>query len=202
MGSTCENPLSDATAISFVLFAASMFIRVPSYIQKVHADETIKLQKEFERVRNEPAFIDRIESAGVPRSALNRATVQAEASYTLRSAIRRLDIPAVPFANMSWQFLKAPTGIYFITGDQPVVHLNPGIAHALFEVELHDPAIEVTFPLSRTMCAFGSWKVQRERYRLTDEATVRIVNYRTWQSAVRYLYSPTNSCPRWGNNRS
>jgi hypothetical protein len=197
-----ENPLSEATAVAFVLFAASMFIRVPSYIQKVRADETIKLQKEFERVRNEPAFIAKVESIGLGRSVSNHAIVRADDSYALLSAIRGLIIPADPFARMSWYFLKAPPGNYFITGDSPVVHLNPNITHAPFEVDLQDPDIEVTFPFSRTLCALGKWETQQERYRMANEETVRIVNYRTWQAAVRYAYSPANSCPRWDGSET
>ncbi len=76
-------------------------------------------------------------------------------NYVLTKAIRELNVAAIPFALMAWQFLKAPAGMFFITGDHPVVHCNPSIKHALFEIPLEDVAIEVTFPLSRTMCAIG-----------------------------------------------
>jgi hypothetical protein len=192
-----ENPLSNETAFAFVLFAASMFIRVPKYLERVDFIETQKMRTAFEQARKEEDFIARAESVGVPRAVLDYARVEADPSYTLQKAIRGLEVAAIPFAQMAWQFLKAPAGMYFITGGHPVVHCNPNIQHALFEIGLEDSAIEVTFPLSRTMCAFGRWNEMQDRYRLVDAETVQAINYRTWLAAGRYVYSPINGCQLW-----
>ncbi len=192
-----ESPPSDDTAVAFVLFAASMFIRVPGYVGMVGAAETEKMRVDFERLRDDPEFIARVESAGIHRKALDHARVEADRNYVLLKAIRELNVPAVPFALMSWQFLKAPAGIYFITGDHPVVHCNPEIEHALFQIPLQDRSIEVTFPLSRTVCAFGKWSGQQGWYRSVDSEAVRIVNRRHLQAAGRYIYSPINDPQLW-----
>lgn len=192
-----ENSIPQETFINFVKFAATMFIRVPGYIEMVGAVETDKLRAEFERVRNDPEFIARAESAGVRRDALAHARVEADRNYVLTKAIRELHIPAIPFASMSWQFLKAPTDVHFLTGDHPVVHCNPNIEHAMFEIPLDDPAIEVTFPLSRTLCALGKWTEQQGWYRPVNSETVRSVNRRHLKASVRYIYSPTNDPQLW-----
>ncbi|MEI9865866.1 MAG: DUF4238 domain-containing protein [Limisphaerales bacterium] len=64
-----EYSISQEAFIAFVKFAASMFIRVPGYIETVGVAETNKLRAEFERVRNDPEFIARVESAGIHRDA-------------------------------------------------------------------------------------------------------------------------------------
>ena len=59
---------------------------------------------------------------------------------------------------MKWVFLCAPEGKHFFTSDDPVCCWPPDESEPLGTVGPASECVEITFPLTRKICAFASWE--------------------------------------------
>jgi hypothetical protein len=95
-------------------------------------------------------------------------------------------------ARMEWHFLVAPPGNYFFTSDNPVCCWPPpGTSGIYRSVGPSHRGVEITFPLSRRVCAFAAWKpFSANEYAVASVQQVDAVNYRTIASGWHFLYGP------------
>jgi len=96
----------------------------------------------------------------------------------------------VALANMHWSLCVAPTGAFFITGDAPLcvfVPTRPG--HAMFGGGMALPGVEITFPISPSLCLLVTWRARQRRMRVDGEF-VDERNRRTAHMAERFVISP------------
>jgi hypothetical protein len=92
--------------------------------------------------------------------------------------------------NMRWEFLIAPTGVYFVTSDNPVVLLDLKNTSNFFGDGFRSsPSVEMTFPLSPQYCLLGTWRNGKERYKLVTSERVKAINLRTCNSSSKHVYS-------------
>jgi len=94
---------------------------------------------------------------------------------------------------MKWVFLVAPTNRCFFTSDDPLYcWARPDKRGPFGAVGTANPNVEITFPLSRSVCAFGGWQSPFPRlYNQVRADTVDQINSRTVESAWRFVYGPT-----------
>jgi Protein of unknown function (DUF4238) len=182
---------------AFCLFAASMMVRVPNYIANTKAVLTKLLQRGFDIMKyHDEEFRRRCSEKGVPLEVIEAARVSsATRDAALTFSLAAFDVPAKIFARMYWLFLhSAPTEL-FATSDNPVFYCDPQHRPSGFlnGVGLANATIEVTFPLSRNICALGTWHPSSVLHSNVQSEIVDLVNERTIGAALRFVYSPRKS---------
>lgn len=186
-----QRPLNQTEWRAFQVFAGSMSVRVPAFINNFHDHLSEVMGHAFEITKHSPDFIKRAGELGVSRESLANYRATADRDFSLLLCLQAMDTPIRLFSEMSWQFLHAPAPAYFITGDNPVFHCAPARdQRTIYPPGLADKDIEVTFPLSRAVCAIGTWHASENLYRPIDAKTVEVINSRTAGAAKRYLYGP------------
>jgi len=183
-------PLTPEEWAAFFTFAGSMSVRVPAFINNLHNFTSELYSFMFEIMKTNPKLREEWARKGIPPGSLDKVTVAADRDQPLLLSLQSMGTPIQLFSRMNWQFLTATAPDYFITGDVPVFHCAPGRGKAIFPPGLADRDIEITFPLSRTTCAFGTWRPVKALYRLADGPTAELVNARTAAAARRYLFGP------------
>jgi hypothetical protein len=183
--------------IAFCLFAASMMVRVPNYIANTQSMLTKLFQRSFDIMKHhDDEFRERCLKRGLPLEVLESAHVSsATRDAALTFSLASFHIPGKIFTRMSWQFLHSAPGSLFATGDNPVFYCDPEHQPSglLTGVGLADRTIEVTFPLSRNVCALGTWYETVRLHVDVEPKTVDLVNARTVGAALRFVYSSKNS---------
>jgi hypothetical protein len=98
------------------------------------------------------------------------------------------------FARMKWGLFYAPPGKHFFTSDDPVCcWAKPDKRGPFGAVGPANTHVEITFPLTRNICAFGNWKTCLEKlYNPLPADAVDAINYRTVQNGYRFIYGPAN----------
>ena len=89
---------------------------------------------------------------------------------------------------MHWQFLTSDNA-ELVTSDRPVCVLNPQ-STTFFGQGLAAPEIEVTLPLSPSVCLLGTWK-PGPLTRAIDERTAEEINRRTIGGAIEDVFAST-----------
>jgi hypothetical protein len=138
---------------------------------------------------------------GIPKEELREWMLNPDKNYTIKTnpqhnlalALEFLqDFPKV-FFGMRWAFLKATDQYKFLSGDNPLYYLDPTHNLRSFNgVGLFDKNIEVTLPLSKEMCAFGSWK-HKEDYIQAKNQWIKNINRRTAIASLRFVFASERS---------
>lgn len=182
---------------TFILFTASMFGRSPIAFRNAKAMFDGIFQRMFENsVAFDREFVQRCVARGVPLEALEAAKIEPEQGATMLAALDGfIGASAQIFAPMEWHFFHAPEESLFCTGDNAVFHCAPDASPGPFGARpgLGHPSTEVTFPLSRRICAFGVWKPWRSLHSEASAEMVTEINIRTIRASLRYVYSGMRS---------
>ena len=95
---------------------------------------------------------------------------------------------------MHWEFLHSAADAPFVTGDNPVFNCDPEHKPGFLQgVGLANRTIEVTFPLSRTVCALGMWRGDEILHKDVGANEVDVLNPRTVGASLRFVYSSEKS---------
>ncbi|MEC0094349.1 DUF4238 domain-containing protein [Paenibacillus macquariensis] len=122
----------------------------------------------------------------------DRYTIEVPQERSIQLMIDLAEKISEVIFNMRWEFLIAPSGVYFVTSDNPVVLLNPKNTSNFFGDGFRSsPSVEMTFPLSPKCCLLGTWPKGKERYKLVTSERVRAINLRTCNSSSKHVYSCT-----------
>lgn len=191
-----HRPLTETEWKAFYVFAGLMLVRVPRFVSTVDDVISNVVGAGFEMLQQSPQFVKACKEQGVPAEILPYFKAQANRDYSLSLCLDSMDLPVELFSQMGWAFLKAPANETFLTGDNPVTYRIPGRAKSFYGVGLGDQDVEVTFPLSRNLCAVGAWKEPAKAYVEVTAKEVRIANACTARAAKRYLYCARND-PRF-----
>jgi hypothetical protein len=165
--------------------------RGPKRVQRLNEFLGSVYQLVYQHLRNNAHLKAGIAAQGIdPGKFLDKHELKPGRGAALLTSLSEIDFSESLFAKMKWNFLKAPPSKFFITGDAPVT-LWSSRERSLFPPALADTDIEVTLPLSRSVCAFGCWGPPfPELYRAVPEDVVKAVNGSTLTGAARFVYSP------------
>ncbi|MCK4303100.1 MAG: DUF4238 domain-containing protein [Candidatus Eisenbacteria sp.] len=95
--------------------------------------------------------------------------------------------------SLRWSMCDAPSGYHFLTCDSPVVSFAPtSRGRAQFGAGFVNPRLEVTFPISPSVCLFLHRKGRQNRWRCSRRL-VSEINRRTAAMAHEYIFSGVNS---------
>jgi hypothetical protein len=168
-----------------------MSVRVPAFINNFHDHLSEVMGHAFEITKHSPDFVRRAGELGISRESLANYEATADRDFSLLICLQEMSTPIRLFSEMRWEFVQAPAPAYFVTGDNPVFPCAPGRERrSIYPPGLADKDIEITFPLSRGVCAVATWHTSGSLYRPIDAKTVEVINSRTAGATKRYLYGP------------
>lgn len=91
-------------------------------------------------------------------------------------------------AHMQWSVFQAPSGMRFLTCDNPYFEVNPKSRSWHDQAGLFNPDIEITVPLSSTQFLFISHqKTKGGMYRMASEKQWKTLNYRVFLSMQNFI---------------
>lgn len=192
-----RQPLSIRAWSTFFLFADLQRSRCPGNLASTQSflDAIYKLV--FESWKNSPDFDDTVKKDGMNPDEVRAVKLESVAHRddALMPLIKGFwsGNGARTLSRMKWVFLLAPSNKFFFTSDNPFCCWAPPDKRGPFDsVGTANASVEVTFPLSRSVCAFGGWQSLFPRlYNQVRGDTVDGINTRTVDSAWRFVYGPT-----------
>jgi hypothetical protein len=187
-----SKPLTPKEWASFHLFAASLLVRVPAFVKPLQDFSTRIFQHTFELMKGNPKVLKEWQEKGIPIESLQNVQVEAEHSHALALCLDSMETPRQIFSKLGWLFLKAPADHFFITCDRPVSYYSPTAAKSIYPPGLAMRDIEVTFPLSKSVCAMGAWGAFKELYKEVSPEVVQGVNCRVANTGREFLYGSRN----------
>ncbi len=93
------------------------------------------------------------------------------------------------FCVMKWHFLRSDSERCFITSDAPVVMHNPNNKDPFVRYGYAERAIQIIFPINRTLCLLAGW-TGKDGYYVVNRDVVQEMNTKIAQHARRFLFSP------------
>lgn len=201
--------LTEDERVTFAVFVSSMMVRVPNLRNNIRSStaDMIKNLTAFIAAHKEnfTGMIERYkketgQKIDIPVEELRQwaadpenYTVEVDQQYATGMALSLMDRFVPIFFNMKWAFLKATGDFNFMTGDNPLHYTDP--THDFrspYGVGLFSRNIQVTLPLSKGICAFGTWE-GAEGYIKVGSQQVKNVNRRTVISSVRFVFADAKS---------
>ena len=186
-------PLSDEEKVIFSQYMMVMWKRVPKHKKWVKDKAPEIMNPVFERVEQElielgkkyPEKIDLVEKRKKELSEI-RENKEDELIYDIW--LNNLPPDKTPqsvdvLSQMTWRFLIADEGQFFLTSDNPLFFFNwMGIGKEISEV---------TFPITKKIALWATWRSDiSEGFLSTSSQAVKEINRRTASIAAQYLYSP------------
>jgi hypothetical protein len=193
----------------FALFVASMMVRVPNMrdnIQKSTGEMTKHIsvfmashKENFERIMQKYEA-DTGKQIGMNVEELRQwmknpdnYNVTVDKQYSTATALSLLEDFARVFFQMKWAFLTATDDYKYMAGDNPLRYIDPTHnPHSFYGVGLANKNIEVSLPLSKEICAFGSWK-HKEGYLQANNQHVKHLNRMTVIASVKFVFADKKS---------
>jgi len=204
-----EDTLSINDRIVFSLFVASMMVRVPNMRENIrkstgemikhisvfmtsHKDKFERMMERYERDTGKEIGMNVEELRQWMRNSDNY-NVTVDKQYATAMALSLLESFAKVFFQMKWAFLKATDDYKYLTGDNPLKYIDPTHnPRSYYGVGLANKNIEVSLPLSKEVCAFGSWK-HREGFLQANNQHVKHLNRMTVMASVKFVFADRRS---------
>jgi len=177
----------------FFAFVAIQEARCPSTLRTIHDFQRQIHQSGFEMVCNRSVeFRKKLTHAGVePDRAAAEFELQASKGSALLLSLQAIEETARILSRLRWGFICAPHGKFFFTSDRPMCRWVSRNKRTIYTGGLADRDAEITFPLSRAVCACGHWtKSWPNTYNETSFGMVDTINRRTVWNASQFIYGP------------
>lgn len=200
--------LSKKDRAYFATFLAFMMVRVPNFRKNIE-NAIGELMKRINMVyasnrRGFEAMIKRYEKdthkkINMPIEELRKWVLEGEydikanPEFALGMALSTTREVFSVFLGMKWTFVKATDEYKFLTGDNPLFYCDPTHdPNSFYGVGLLNKNVEVTFPISKDLALFASWK-GKEGYIQAKNKLVKDINRRTVLAALRFVFSSERS---------
>ena len=188
-------PLCDELRQLFFTFTAIQYARSPGNVSKVHDFLSKIHQAAFEILCTRSTdFKKKLTDQEIdPDHAHAKFEMGASQGSALLFLLQAVEDVARIFADMRWSFLCAPADRFFYTSDRPVCCWLPVAKQSIFGAAITDRDVEITFPLSRKVCAFGCWtSPYPQPYHSASQEIVDSFNQTTVMKGWRFVYGPAN----------
>ena len=177
------------------LFAALQRSRCPKALYSFRNGMSEAYAQIFEILKQSPDFDEEMSKRGLNphevRAEEFKITANKDATLLLLLSTFANGNLVRLFARMKWAFLIAPPGKYFFTSDDPVCCWAEPDKRQFGPIGPGHSDVEITFPLSRRVCAFAHWEsVPPVLYYHLPSKNVDAVNYRTVMNGWRFVYGP------------
>lgn len=189
-----RQPMTSQLWNLFYSFVAVQEVRGPSTVGSVDQFLSQVHQMSFEMLfKGSLKFQKSLGELGLdPLEAPNDFELKASKGSALLHSLNAADDVAKILGRMKWSFLHAPLGEFFFTSDRPMCRWIPPDKQNIYSGGLADQDVEITFPLSRRICACGHWTMSqlKPNHDVLPEV-VDTVNRRTVWNAHCFVYGPT-----------
>jgi hypothetical protein len=193
----------------FALFVASMMVRSPNMrnniqksigeiIKKTNifiASSKKKFEQLVEKYKRDTGEQTGMDIEDLRQWAKNPANyeVVVNKQHAIAMALALLEDLAKVFYQMKWTFFKATEDYKYMTGDNPLQYFDPTHdPNSPFGVGLANKNIQVSLPLSKEMCAFGTWE-EKEGYFQANNRLVKNFNKMTVAASVKFTFADSKS---------
>ncbi|MCM8796003.1 MAG: DUF4238 domain-containing protein [Candidatus Omnitrophica bacterium] len=201
--------LSVDDRIVFSLFVASMMVRIPNMRDNIrkstsemikhinvfmasHKENFERMMERYEKDTGKQIGID-VEELRQWMKNPDNYDVTVDKQYSTAMALSLLEDFARVFFQMKWAFLRATDDYKYMTGDNPLQYIDPTHnPRSFYGVGLANKNIEVSLPLSKELCALGSWKYRGGYIQGTNQH-VKHLNRMTVIASVRFVFADKNS---------
>src|SRR6185503_16996699 len=158
--------IDDSDREVFAAYMVTMTRRVPARKELVKEQFPLVLEKQWQRITDEiESAISQADPLDTGRIALLTARLDASRqiieTYRQNGMPREMELKTIvdsamhsvldAMMSMRWQFLIAPEGHRFVTGDNPVHTFKRGIGFS-------KPYSELTFPVSSRVALLGTYR--------------------------------------------
>lgn len=177
----------------FYTFAAIQDARSPARVGVIDEFLSQIHQLRFEILcKNSTKFQKAFVSLGVdPLKVPDYVEMKASKGSALLHSLQPISEVAEIFGAMKWNFIYAPPGKFFFTSDHPICRWIPPEKRNIYSGGFTDQDIEITFPLSRRVCACGHWtKSWPKTHNEVSAEIVNTINRRTVRNARHFIYGP------------
>ena len=191
-----KNPVSTDAWATLFSFAALQRARSPKALYSFQKGLSEMYKRTYQIWKCSPDFAETVRKHGMNPDEVRAANfeVTADRGHTLLMLLSSFDKGNLArlLARMKWAFLIAPPDKYFFTSDDPVCCWARPDKRGLFgAVGPANDFVEITIPLSRRVCAFGSWeKAPPKLYHLMPSEMIDDINFRTVVNGWRFIYGP------------
>lgn len=197
--------LTNNDRADFGYFVSLMMVRTPNFRRNIETAfaEVAKKVMEFSAASKNgfEATVKRYEKEtgndlGMPVEEARQVYLNLDKHYQLKTnpqvslgmLLSHMDDYARLFFNMKWLYLKATEDYKFLSGDNPLYYSDPTHDHhSFYGVGLCNKNIEVTLPLSKDLCALGTWH-GRDGYLQATNQVVKVANQRTVVASSRFVF--------------
>jgi hypothetical protein len=191
-----KQPMSDHLWGVLFVFASLQRTRNPKAVFSFQKGLSKAYTQLFKLWKHSPEFDKVVSEHGLNPDVSRKADIELEADrgHVLLVNLKSIRVLSHLFARMKWAFLCAPHDRYFFTSDDPVCcYVRPGERGPFNSVGPAHQRVEITFPLSRRICAVGCWKsCPPLLYNPLTTDKMDVINFRTVQNSFRFVYGPTN----------
>lgn len=193
-----RRPITPNIWNTFFAFATLQRARSPKAVRSFQKSLSEVFGRVFELWKSSTAADEVMVQHGLDPAEVRRADIEIAATHghTVLLTLSALETGSLVklFAEMNWVFLIAPSRNFFFTSDDPVCCWAPREVRGPFgAVGPAHSQVEVTFPLSRRVCAFGRWTpTPAEQYVSFPVEGVDSLNLRTTMNGWNFIYGPTN----------
>lgn len=192
-----QKPFSIELESVFFLLIAIQRARSPRMIYSLQKGLKKLYEETWEMLKHTPNFDHAMTARGLEPDKVRETEfdITPNRDISLLKMLDRSDKFARYLARMNWEFLCAPPDRYFFTSDDPACcWALPENGRPFGAVGPADTDVEITFPLSRRICAFGRRKEPSfplQNYRRLSASGVDEINSRTIHNGWHYIYGPT-----------
>lgn len=204
-----SEPLSENEHITFAYFVASMMVRVPNFRDNIrkstgemikhvsvfmasHKENFASMIAKYEKDMGKKIGMD-VEKLRQWMLNSDNYDVGVNPQYATGMALEQLEDLAKIFSQMKWAFIRASDDCKFLTGDNPLKYIDPTHnPRSFYGVGLANKHVQVSLPLSKEVCAFGSWEY-REGYIKANGMQVRHLNRMTVMATRRHVFADKKS---------
>jgi hypothetical protein len=193
-----KQPITIQLWADLFVFAALLRARCPKQLHSLQESWSKVLTQVFELWKQTPEFDEKVRQDGFDPDKIQKLQVNMTADkdmilHGMLSSFGKGNLAKV-FARMKWGFFCAPADKHFYSSDDPVCcWAKPDYRGPFGAVGPANEHIEITFPLTQKICAFGNWKsCPQDLYCTLPANAVDAINHRTVQNGYRFIYGPMN----------
>jgi len=201
---TASDSLSDSERRLFSEFVTVQKYRVPCFREKVHelledvarttmrmmASDPKRWQRKITELEKETGVKVGAETESLRQFTLsNGYDIKASPNMSLGIMLKLINTIAPIINEMRWAVFSTPIGQNLLTSDCPVSLYDPTTRPLLMGVGLGMEKVELILPLTRHAFLFATWNGPTGHGVATSK-NIDQVNYRTTESARRYLFGP------------